>query len=69
MVRILNPMLPHLTEELWQQLGHETPLVEMPWPKADPALLTDDSVTLAIQINGKLRGTITLPRDASAKTC
>jgi leucyl-tRNA synthetase len=66
-VRLLAPMMPHLAEELWQQLGHSTMLVDERWPQADPALLVEESVTLAVQVNGKLRGTIDLPRDAAAK--
>ncbi len=62
-VRLLNPMTPHITEELWQHLGHATILAENPWPKADPAMLVDDTVTVAVQVNGKLRGTIELPKD------
>jgi len=64
LVTMLAPMMPHLAEELWQQLGYETLLAEQPWPKADPALLVDDSVTIAIQVNGKLRAKVTMPRDA-----
>ncbi|MDD5586827.1 MAG: leucine--tRNA ligase [Alphaproteobacteria bacterium] len=66
-IQLLNPMLPHISEELWSRLGHVTPLSETPWPQADPALLVDNTVTLAVQVNGKLRATITLPRDASNK--
>ncbi len=62
---LINPMTPHLAEALWQKLGHVKMLVDTAWPKADPALLTDDSVKLAVQVNGKLRGDIELPRDAS----
>ena len=57
-------MMPHLAEELWQVLGHETLLTEEPWPQADPALLVSNTVTIAMQLNGKLKGTIDLPRDA-----
>jgi len=63
LVRLVGPMLPHLGEELWSLLGHATLLADAPWPKADPALLTEDSVTVAVQLNGKLKGTITLPKD------
>ncbi len=63
-VRLLNPMIPHITEELWERLGRTIPLVREPWAEADPTLLEATTVTLAVQVNGKLRGTITLPADA-----
>jgi len=65
---LVCPMMPHLAEELWQQLGHDTPLVDTAWPKADPALLIDDAVTIAIQVNGKLRATIEMQRDADKQS-
>jgi len=65
LTRLANPMMPHLTEELWHRLGHETPLVDTRWPAADPTLAVDDTVTVAVQVNGKLRGTLDLPRDAA----
>ena len=64
LTRLLTPMMPHLGEELWQRLGGTALLVEQPWPDADAGLLIDDSVTMAVQVNGKLRATIALPRDA-----
>jgi len=63
-VRLIGPMTPHLAEELWQALGHKTMLAEEPWPTAEPALLVDDTVTVAVQLNGKLRGTLQLAKDA-----
>jgi leucyl-tRNA synthetase len=63
-VCLFGPMMPHLGEELWEALGHRTVLADTAWPEADPLLLVDDSVTLAVQVNGKLRGTIDLARDA-----
>jgi leucyl-tRNA synthetase len=64
----VNPMVPHLAEELWAQLGHKTLLTDALWPKVDEALLVSDTVTIAVQVNGKLRATITLPAGVDAKT-
>jgi leucyl-tRNA synthetase len=66
LVRLLAPMMPHLAEELWQRLGHDELLADQPWPEADAALIVDDSVTIAVQVNGKLRTTIELPRDSAS---
>ncbi len=65
LVRLVAPMMPHLAEELWQLLGHGDFLVDEPWPEADPALISDAQATLAVQVNGKKRATITLPVDAA----
>ena len=65
LVRLFNPMMPHLAEELWLQLGHEVILTEAPWPTHDEKLLKDDSVTIGVQVNGKVRATITLASDCS----
>jgi leucyl-tRNA synthetase len=61
MVLLLNPVTPHICHALWQALGHRLgpgPLDDQPWPKADAQALVRDTVTLAVQVNGKLRGTI-----------
>ena len=58
-------MMPHLAQELWAQLGQDDLVCLAPWPEVDPALLVDDSVTIGVQVNGKLRGTIDMPKDAS----
>ena len=65
LARLAAPMMPHLAEELWRQLGHASLLVDEPWPVADAILLVDDTVTVAVQVNGKLRGTLALPRDTA----
>ena len=68
-VRLMAPMMPHLGEELWHALGHDTLLVDEKWPEADPTLLIDESVTIAVQVLGKLRDTIEMPRDADQTAC
>ncbi len=60
-VRLMNPMAPHLAEELWQRLGHQSLLAETPWPEAESELLIEEKITMAVQVNGKLRGTLELP--------
>ncbi|WP_439655163.1 leucine--tRNA ligase [Thermomonas alba] len=65
-VLLLNPITPHISHALWQVLGHpETLLEDIPFPQADPQALVRDSVTLAVQVNGKLRGTIEVAPDAT----
>ena len=61
MAQLMGPMVPHLAEDVWALAGGEGLLVDARWPKADPAALVADSVTLPIQINGKRRGEITVP--------
>ncbi len=62
MARLMAPMAPHLAEEINHLLDPAAPLVaEQPWPEADPALLTVETVTVAVQVGGKLRGTVMLP--------
>ncbi|MEQ1788998.1 MAG: leucine--tRNA ligase [Rickettsiales bacterium] len=67
-IHLINPFMPHLAEELWQQLGNTDTIADRAWPTYDPALLIDASITIAIQINGKLRATIELPKDTDKKT-
>jgi leucyl-tRNA synthetase len=64
LVRLIEPMVPHIAEELWQQLGGQGMLTDQPWPDFDRALVTDDTLTIGVQVNGKLRGTIEMARDA-----
>jgi leucyl-tRNA synthetase len=59
---LIAPMMPHLAEECWRVLGHQTLVVDEPWPKADPALVASDEVTIAVQVNGKRRDEIRLPK-------
>jgi leucyl-tRNA synthetase len=64
-ILVLSPFAPHLCEELWQRLAHTKTLAYEPWPAWDPAKVVEESVTLAVQINGKLRATLELPRDVA----
>ncbi|KFN49658.1 leucine--tRNA ligase [Arenimonas composti] len=65
-VLLLNPITPHTSHALWQVLGHaETTIEDVPFPQADPAALVRDSVTLAVQVNGKLRATLEVAADAA----
>jgi leucyl-tRNA synthetase len=64
LVRLMNPMMPHLAEELWQALGGERLLVEESWPSADAALIAEETLTLPVQVNGKKRATIDVAADA-----
>ena len=61
-VSLLQPWAPHVTEELWQRLGHER-LWEQPWPEADPALLARETFQLVVQVNGKVRDRMEVPAD------
>jgi leucyl-tRNA synthetase len=66
MVLLLNPVVPHVSHALWQVLGHPSSVLEdQPWPQVDSAALVRDSLTLAVQVNGKLRGTIEVAANAS----
>jgi leucyl-tRNA synthetase len=64
LVRLFHPMMPHLAEECWASLGHKSLVATEAWPELEPALLVETSVTLPVQINGKKRGDVTVPRDA-----
>jgi leucyl-tRNA synthetase len=63
MIHLIAPLLPHLAEELWSMVGHGDLIATRPWPKADAALLVEDTVTVAVQVNGKLRATLQLAKD------
>ncbi|HEV7239808.1 MAG TPA: leucine--tRNA ligase [Thermoanaerobaculia bacterium] len=58
LLKLLHPFAPHITEELWAMLGHDDLLLTSPWPVADPALMQEDTVVIAVQVNGKLRGQV-----------
>jgi leucyl-tRNA synthetase len=64
LVRLFNPMMPHLAEECWAALGHKTLVAAEAWPELEPALLVETTVTLPVQVNGKKRADVTVARDA-----
>ena len=64
-VMCLSPMIPHVTHELWRQLGHETALIQESWWTPDPDALVQDSVEVSVQVNGKMRARVSVPADAS----
>ena len=66
LAQLMSPMTPHLAEEVWSSQGGAGLCAQAPWPKADPALLVDDTVVLPIQINGKRRAEISVPKDMAA---
>ncbi|WP_102224386.1 leucine--tRNA ligase [Acidimangrovimonas sediminis] len=63
MAQLMSPMTPHLAEEIWDMLGGKGLVADAEWPRADPAMLVDDEIVLPIQINGKKRCEITVPKD------
>jgi len=63
-VRLLAPIVPHVTHVLWQALGHTNAVIDAPWPEADPAALVRAQIDLVVQVNGKVRGHITVALDA-----
>ncbi|MFZ2103062.1 MAG: leucine--tRNA ligase, partial [Oricola sp.] len=68
LVHVIAPVMPHLAEECWHALGYRTMVAETAWPKFDPALVEENSVTLPVQINGKRRGEIVVPKDADNRS-
>jgi leucyl-tRNA synthetase len=65
LLQMLNPFAPHLTEEMWENLGHAESLVFEPWPTFDVSKLVKNTITMSVSVNGKLRGTIDIALDAA----
>ena len=66
LLQLLNPFAPHMTEELWQQMGHGDQLAYHPWPQYDEAKCVEQTVEIAVQVNGKVRARIQVPADVEA---
>lgn len=64
-VKMLYPITPHFGEELWSILGHNETITYEPWPTYDEAKLVDDEVEVVVQVNGKVRSKVTVPKDAA----
>jgi leucyl-tRNA synthetase len=65
LVPLVAPFAPHLAEELWERFGHDTSVFDARWPQFDAALAAEDTVQIAVQVNGKLRGTVPATREAT----
>jgi leucyl-tRNA synthetase len=68
LILLVAPMVPHLAEQAWAELGRDGLIADAEWPTADPALLVEDEVTIAVQVNGKLRDTLTAPKGTARET-
>ncbi len=66
---MLSPVIPHMTHVLWQKLGHESPIVDEPWPEVDESALAQDRIEMVVQVNGKLRGRIQVAADSDKAAC
>jgi len=66
-IQLIAPFAPHMADELWSQFGGEGLVQNASWPVWDDALIVEDVITVAIQVNGKLRGEISVPKDCDAE--
>ncbi len=66
LVQLIAPMMPHLAEECWARIGHDSPVCQMAWPIVDPTLVTEDTILIPIQINGKKRADVFIERNWDA---
>jgi leucyl-tRNA synthetase len=65
LVQLVAPFAPHLAEECWQSLGHDSSVFDAGWPSFDPSMLVDDEVDVIVQVNGKVRGKVRVAKDAT----
>jgi leucyl-tRNA synthetase len=68
LIRLVHPFAPHLAEELWQRQGHDTDLTFVPWPTADPSKIVEDTMTIVVSVNGKMRDKMDVPVDTDKDT-
>jgi leucyl-tRNA synthetase len=68
LLRLLSPITPHISHHLWRELGFGTDILAAPWPEHDPAALVEDEIELVVQVNGKKRGDMRVPREADRAT-
>ena len=61
---LLSPIVPHMAQTLWNELGHAGAVVDAPWPVADPDAMVKETIQLVVQVNGKLRGQVAVPAEA-----
>ena len=69
LITLLNPFAPHITEEIWQLLGHEEMLCKQPWPQYDEAKCAEASVEMVVQLCGKIKARMTVPATADKDAC
>ena len=69
MVLMLAPIIPHVCHRLWLDLGHDSLIIDYPWPEVDTSALVQDSIEMVIQVNGKLRGKMQIDVDADRASC
>jgi leucyl-tRNA synthetase len=67
LLRLLSPITPHVAHRLWLDLGFGSDILEATWPEPDPAALIEEEIELVVQVNGKKRGDVRVPRDADRK--
>jgi leucyl-tRNA synthetase len=68
LLRLLSPITPHISHHLWRELGFGADILASPWPEHDPTALVEDEIELVVQVNGKKRGDMRVPREADRAT-
>ncbi len=68
-VLMLAPIIPHLCHQLWQELGHDSMILDHQWPQHDESALLQDTIEMVVQVNGKVRGKIEVSTDADKSSC